>query len=123
MSKSTVLVVEDDERSRRLMHDVLEHAGYEVVVAADGEAALDLVRSLHPALVLMDIQLPGISGLEALQAIRADAAIARTTVIAVTAAQSAWPEDQFHAAGFDGYQPKPLALREFLGNVRRLLPA
>ncbi|MEO8137630.1 MAG: response regulator [Betaproteobacteria bacterium] len=118
-----ILVVEDDEKSRRLMHDVLEHEGYVVVVAADGEAGLHLIRSLHPALVLMDIQLPGMSGLDAVREIRAEAAIARTTVVAVTAAQSSRPEDDFHDAGFDAFQPKPLALKQFLGTIRRLLPA
>jgi two-component system cell cycle response regulator DivK len=123
VNRPVILVVEDDEKSRRLMHDVLEHEGYDVVVAVDGEEGLDLIRSLHPALVLMDIQLPGMSGLDAVREIRAEAAIAATTVVAVTAAQSSTLDDDFQAAGFDGFQPKPLVLKQFLGTVRRLLPA
>jgi len=122
MDRPVILVVEDDEKSSRLMQDVLEYAGYDVVVTDRGESGLELIRALHPALVLMDIHLPGISGVDALRAIRADAAIAGTAVIAVTASPTGNTRSRFDVAGFDGFQPKPVILKEFLGTIRRLVP-
>jgi len=115
-----VLIVEDDAWSQRLMQDVLEHEGYDVVVTDKAETGIELIRALSPSLVLMDICLPGISGFEAIRAIRADGRIARTCVIAVTAA-ALGAESRFESAGFDGFQPKPLVLQEFLGTIRRLV--
>ena len=123
MKKPVVLVVEDDERSARLMHDVLEHEGLEVLVTDSGELALTLTRLHHPAFVLMDIHLPGISGFDALREIRADASIAHTPVVAVTAAVVGNPQQLYASAGFDAFQPKPIILREFLGTIRKLIAA
>ena len=122
MDKPVIVIVEDDEKSRRLMHDVLVYQGYEVVDADRGETGLDLIRARHPALVLMDIHLPGISGLDAIRAIRADPAIAATPVVAVTAAATSDAPATYRDAGFDGFQPKPLAMNDFLGTIRRLVP-
>jgi two-component system cell cycle response regulator DivK len=95
-----------------------------VVLDTDnGESGLDLVRAHHPALVLMDIQLPGMSGLEALQAIRADASIAGTKVMAVTASVMDGDRDRIRVAGFDAFVPKPLSLPLFLQEVERLTAA
>jgi two-component system cell cycle response regulator DivK len=118
-----VLVVEDDPRSRRLLHDLLEYEGYRVALAGDGGEAVRLAKQLAPSLVLMDIQLPVMDGLEALQHIRADARTRAIPVVAVTA--SAMPGDQIKigAAGFDGHVRKPIDVKEFAAFVRRVLAA
>lgn len=122
MDRPLILIVEDDEKSRRLMHDVLVYQGYDVVETDRGEIGLALIRAQHPALVLMDIQLPGISGLDALRQIRSDPAIADTQVVAVTAAVTGDAMEVFRDAGFDAFQPKPLVMREFLGTIRSMVP-
>ena len=122
MEKPLILIVEDDEKSRRLMKDVLEHQGYAVMETDQGEIGLELIRKCHPQLVLMDIHLPGISGLDAIREIRADAAIAATPVIAVTASVMGNVREKIREAGFDGFEPKPLNLKAFLGTIRGLVP-
>lgn len=122
MDKPMILIVEDDEKSRRLMRDVLQHQGYDVMETDQGEICLELMRKLQPALVLMDIHLPGISGLDAIRAIRGDASIAATPVVAVTASVMGNAREKIRDAGFDGFEPKPLNLKEFLGTIRRLVP-
>ena len=121
MEKPLILIVEDDEKSRRLMKDVLEHQGYSVVETDQGEIGLDLIRTLHPVLVLMDIHLPGMSGLDAIREIRSDVAIAHTQVIAVTASVMGNVRETIRAAGFDGFEPKPLNLKAFLTTIRTLV--
>ena len=121
MEKPLILIVEDDEKSRRLMKDVLEHQGYSVVETDQGEIGLDLIRTLHPVLVLMDIHLPGMSGLDAIREIRSDVAIAHTQVIAVTASVMGNVRETIRAAGFDGFEPKPLNLKAFLSTIRTLV--
>ena len=118
-----ILIVEDDEKSRRLMADVLSHQGYRVAQVDNAEAALEIVRRDHPALVLMDIHLPGMSGLDALREIRNDASIQSTRILAVTASVMGNDRDQIRHAGFDGFEPKPINLRSFLLTVRRLIAA
>ena len=117
-----ILIVEDDEKSRRLMKDVLEHQGYAVMETDQAETGLDIIRKCHPQLVLMDIHLPGISGMDAIREIRADASIAATPVIAVTASVMGNVREKTRAAGFDGFEPKPLNLKAFLGTIRGLVP-
>jgi two-component system cell cycle response regulator DivK len=123
MEKTLILIVEDDEKSRRLMKDVLEFQGYAVLETDQGEIGLDLIRQRHPQLVLMDIQLPGMSGLDAIREIRADAAIAQTPVVAVTASVMGNVREKIRDAGFDGFEPKPLNLKAFLDTIHRLAPA
>lgn len=122
VDKPMILIVEDDEKSRRLMRDVLQHQGYDVIETDQGEICLELMRKLQPALVLMDIHLPGISGLDAIRAIRSDASIAATPVVAVTASVMGNAREKIREAGFDGFEPKPINLQEFLGTIRRLVP-
>lgn len=117
-----ILIIEDDEKSRRLMRDVLEHQGYDVMETDQGEIGIELMRKLQPSLVLMDIHLPGISGLDAIREIRSDASIAATPVVAVTASVMGNAREKIREAGFDGFEPKPLNLKEFLGTIRRLVP-
>lgn len=122
MEKPMILIVEDDEKSRRLMRDVLEHQGYDVMETDQSEIGIELMRKLQPALVLMDIHLPGLSGLDAIREIRGDSSISATPVVAVTASVMGNARDKIREAGFDGFEPKPLNLKEFLGTIRRLVP-
>ncbi len=116
-----ILIVEDDEKSRRLMADVLSHQGYRIAETDNAEEGLGIVRRDHPALVLMDIHLPGMSGLEALRAIRADTAIHATRVLAVTASVMGSEREKIKSAGFDGFEPKPINLKAFLATVKKLV--
>ena len=121
MTGATVLVVEDNDRNLRLVRDVLEHAGYRVVVASTGETGVDLAVEQPPDLVLLDLGLPGIDGHEALRRLRASPRTHRLPVVAVTA--YAMPADRLRAleAGFDGYLEKPLDVLALPGDVRRFL--
>jgi two-component system cell cycle response regulator DivK len=118
---SLVLIVEDNEKNLKLVRDVLQVKGYETIEAMTGEDGVTLARERKPDLILMDIQLPGMSGIEALKALQADPATARIPVIAVTA--SVMQQDRKHIteAGFDAYLSKPLDLREFLATVKKIL--
>jgi len=120
---SVILIVEDNDKNLKLVRDVLQVKGYATLEAATGEDGLVLAGQHRPDLILMDIQLPGMSGIEALRALRADPATARIPVIAVTA--SVMQQDRKHIteAGFDAYLAKPLDLKEFLATVRRMLEA
>jgi two-component system, cell cycle response regulator DivK len=122
MEKPLILVVEDDEKSRRLLKDVLEHQGYAVLETDQGEIGLKLIREYHPHLVVMDIHLPGMSGLDALNVIRAEPTIAKTPVVAVTASVMGNDRERIRNAGFDGFEPKPVNLKTFLATIRGLLP-
>lgn len=122
MEPILILIVEDDEKSRRLMSDVLSHQGYQIAEAANAEDGLEIVRRDHPALVLMDIHLPGMSGLDALREIRRDVSLRATRVLAVTASVMGNDRKKIHDAGFDGFEPKPINLRAFLQKVSDLIP-
>jgi two-component system, cell cycle response regulator DivK len=98
----TVLVVEDNPLNLKLVRDVLGHAGYRVLEAGDAERGIALARSEAPDLILMDVQLPGIDGIEALGRLRADAGTARIPVVAVTALAMKEDRERCLAAGFDG---------------------
>lgn len=121
MQRRLILVVEDDPRSRRLVHDLLEHAGYDIAEAASGEQGVRLARDLSPALVIMDFRLPGMDGITALAELRAVDSCRAVPVIAVTA--SAMPGDRARiaAAGFDACEEKPIDVRRLIATVRRLL--
>lgn len=123
MSGELILVVEDDVKSRKLVHDLLEHGGYRIVEADAGDLALRLARELHPALIVMDVQLPVLDGIAVLRELRADPATSATPVLAVTA--SAMPGDRrkIGAAGFDALREKPIDVHDFLATVRALLDA
>ena len=118
---ATILVVEDDPRSRRLVHDLLEHAGHAIIEAASGEEAVRLARERLPALIVMDVRLPGIDGIEALRQLRGTDACRAIPVIAVTA--SAMPGDRaaITGAGFDACEEKPIDVQRLLATVRALL--
>ena len=118
----TILIVEDNEKNMKLVRDVLQVKGYATLEAMTGEDGVRLAKERLPALVLMDIQLPGISGIEALKQLRADPATAAIPVIAVTASVMASDRRNITDAGFDGYVGKPLNLKEFLAAVASALP-
>ena len=121
MAGELILVVEDNEKNRKLVRDVLTAKGYRLVEAETGEDGVRLAGEQHPALVLMDIQLPGINGIEALRQLRADPATAGIPVIAVTASAMTQDRQKILAAGFDAYQSKPISIRPFLDLVREVL--
>ena len=115
------LIVEDNPKNLKLVRDTLQVKGYQTIEAETGEEGVRLAHERHPALILMDIQLPGISGIDALGQLRADPTTRATPVIAITA--SVMPQDQrkVMAAGFDGFQGKPISVRELLATVREIL--
>jgi two-component system, cell cycle response regulator DivK len=121
MAGELILLVEDNEKNRKLAHDVLVHQGYRVADAESAEEALRLVREQPPSLVLMDIHLPGMDGIAALQRLRADPETRAIPVMAVTASAMTQDRAKIMAAGFDGYQSKPISVRPFLTAVRELL--
>jgi two-component system cell cycle response regulator DivK len=118
---SLILIVEDNDKNLKLVRDVLQVKGYATIEAGTAEDGIRLATERRPDLILMDIQLPGMSGIQALKVLRADPATAAIPVLAVTA--SVMPQDrhQITEAGFDGHIDKPLDLRQFLEAVRATL--
>ena len=112
-----ILVVEDNELNMKLLNDVLEAHGYEVLSTGRGEVAVEWAREYRPDLILMDLQLPDLSGLEATQQLKADAKTHDIPVIAVTAFAMAGDEKKALAHGCDAYVAKPIVLREFLNLI------
>ena len=123
MANELILIVEDNPKNLKLVRDVLQVRGYRTIEAGTGEEGVQLARDQHPALVLMDIQLPGISGVEAFRQLRADPTTRAIPVIAVTASVMAQEWQKVMAAGFDGFQGKPISVRELLETVRQILSA
>lgn len=118
MAGEQVLVVEDNEKNMKLVRDVLEAAGYRTLEATRAEDAIDLALSRAPALVLMDVQLPGIDGVEALARLRRDERTAAIPVLALTAQAMQGDRERFLDAGFDGYLSKPVDVAELITAVR-----
>jgi two-component system cell cycle response regulator DivK len=118
---SLILIIEDNEKNLKLVRDVLQVKGYETIEAGTAEDGIALARSRNPDLVLMDIQLPGMNGIDALKVLRADAATARIPVIAVTASVMQQDRNLITEAGFDGYIGKPINLKEFVDTVRAMV--
>jgi two-component system cell cycle response regulator DivK len=116
---TTVLIVEDNEKNMKLARDVLQAKGYSTLEAVTGEEGVKLARERKPDLVLMDIQLPGISGIEAFRQIRGDAATRAIPVIALTASVTPTDRSAITAAGFDAFLGKPINLKEFIDTVKR----
>ena len=119
MPGARVLVVEDNEKNMKLVRELLEATGYRPLEATTGSLALDLALEHRPDLVLMDIRLPDIDGLEALSRLRADERTATIPVLAVTAQAMQGDRERFLAAGFDGYLSKPIDVGELLEAVSR----
>jgi two-component system, cell cycle response regulator DivK len=121
MAEELILIIEDNEKNRKLMRDVLRFQGYRTAESENAEEGVGLAETLAPGLILMDIHLPGMSGIEALAALRANPATQHIPVMAVTA--SVMPQDRQMVtnAGFDGYQSKPINVKEFVAAVKELL--
>jgi two-component system cell cycle response regulator DivK len=116
-----ILVVEDNELNLKLVRDILSHAGYEVIEATTGEQCVALAAECDPDLVLMDLQLPGIDGTEAMRQLRANPRTQELPVVAVTAFAMREDREQAFRSGFDGYVEKPISARELPSQVRSFL--
>ena len=120
---SVILIVEDNEKNMKLVRDVLQVKGYQTLEAATAEDGIALAQAHSPDLVLMDIQLPGMNGIEALGVLRENPATAHIPVIAVTASVMQQDRKLITEAGFDAYIGKPINLKEFLQAVREVIEA
>lgn len=116
-----VLVVEDDEKSRRLLRDVLSFHGFEVTACGSGEEGLREARQARPDIALLDIELPGMSGMGVLAELRREYPQPRLPVLAVTASVMDQDRKNILAAGFDAYVPKPVHIRDLVDMVRGFL--
>jgi two-component system cell cycle response regulator DivK len=121
VANELILIVEDNPKNLKLVRDTLQVKGYRTIEAGTGEDGVQLARDQQPALVLMDIQLPGISGVEAFRQLRVDPTTRAIPVIAVTASVMAQERQKVMAAGFDGFQGKPISVRELLETIRQTL--
>ena len=121
MPGELILIVEDNEKNLKLVRDLLQVSGYRTLESVTAEDGILIARESQPALILMDIQLPGMSGIDALKVLRADPITQKIPVIAVTASVMTQDSKDIMAAGFNSYQRKPIELKEFLDEVRRLL--
>ncbi len=118
---SRVLIVEDDELNMKLFTDLLEAQGYEVFQTQDGMKALDLAREHRPHLILMDIQLPEVSGIDVTKWLKADDELRHIPVIAVTAFAMKGDEEKIRASGCEAYISKPISVSHFLETVAEFL--
>ena len=121
MADELILIVEDNEKNLKLARDVLQFRGFRTLEAVTGEQGVALAIEHLPDLVLMDYQLPGMNGVDALQLLRQDSATAAIPVVALTASAMREDRERFLAAGFDGYLTKPIDVREFGNQVRSFL--
>lgn len=117
----TVMIVEDNELNMKLFNDLLEASGFRTVKTRDGRTALPLAREHRPDLIIMDIQLPEISGLEVTRMLKNDAQLAGIPVVAVTAFAMRGDEQKIRAGGCEAYLSKPISVRAFLDTVRKFI--
>jgi two-component system cell cycle response regulator DivK len=121
MAGELILIIEDNDKNLKLVRDVLQFNGYRTAEAITAEDGLVLARSQHPALVLLDIQLPGMDGFAALRELRADPITKSIPVMAVTASAMERDRQKILEAGFDGYMTKPIQVKEFAKEIRIML--
>jgi CheY-like chemotaxis protein len=121
LANELILIVEDNEKNRKLVRDVLQVKGYQTIESETAEEGIKLALAKSPALILMDIQLPGIDGITALKQLRAEPKTKSIPVIAITASAMTHNRKTMLAEGFDGYQTKPIGLKEFFGEIERVL--
>ena len=119
MPSEKILVVDDYEDNLKLIRVVLSKAGYEVRTATDAEDALRSLGEFHPGLILMDIQMPGMDGLELTRLLKSDGKTRALPIVALTAYSMKGDQERFLAAGCDGYIPKPINIPTFASEVRR----
>ncbi len=123
MANELILIVEDNEKNRKLVRDVLQVKGYKTIETETAEEGIRLAQESQPALILMDIQLPGIDGITALKRLRAEPKTRNIPVIAITASAMTLKREAMLAEGFDGYQNKPISIKDFLEEVGKVLEA
>jgi CheY-like chemotaxis protein len=121
MANELILIIEDNEKNRKLVRDVLQVKGYRTIETETAEEGLKLASEQPLALILMDIQLPGMDGITALKQLKAEAKTKSIPVIAVTASAMTYNRQTMLAEGFDGYQTKPISVKDFLEEVQRVL--
>ena len=121
MANELILIVEDNEKNLKLARDVLRFHGFRTVEATDGESAIAMSLEHLPALILMDIQLPGIDGIVAMKRIRADERTKHIPTVALTASVMSGDRERFDSAGFDGFIAKPIEVKNFPDQVRGYL--
>ena len=121
MANELILIIEDNEKNRKLCRDVLQVKGYQTIESETAEEGLKLVQEKAPALILMDIQLPGMDGITAMKRLKADPKSQNIPIIAITASAMTNNRTAMLAEGFDGYQTKPITLKDFLGEIQRVL--
>ena len=117
----TVMIVEDNELNMKLFNDLLQSQGYNTVQSTNGKDVLKLARQHRPNLILMDVQLPGVSGVELTRALKADAELKTIPVIAVTAFAMKGDEEKIREGGCDGYLSKPISIPIFLETVAKFI--
>jgi CheY-like chemotaxis protein len=121
MAGECILIVEDNVKNRKLLRDLLQYHGYVTLEAETGEISVHLAREQQPALILMDVQLPGMDGVTAMQAVKADDRTHETPVIALTALAMKGDKERLLAAGFDGYIDKPIDIKSLPAEILRYL--
>ena len=121
MTESLILIVEDNEKNRRMLRDILQVNGYTTVESETAEEGLEIAREQQPALVLMDIQLPGMDGIEAREQLRYDPQTRHIPVVAVTASAMQHDQSRIEKAGFDAFHYKPIRIKEILATVREMV--
>lgn len=121
MSRAVILIVEDNDKNLKLMRDLLEYKGHEVLAAETAEEGIRIAREAGPDLILLDIQLPGMNGMDALKVLRASQDTAHIPAIAVTASVMTHDRGKLIEAGFDDYQSKPIDIKGFFSAVERAL--
>jgi len=121
MAGQTVLIVEDNELNMKLFHDILAAHGYQTVQTRNGLEALELARSHRPAVILMDIQLPEVSGLEVTKWLKEDDDLRHIPVVAITAFAMKGDEERIRSGGCEAYISKPISVSHFLETVQRFV--
>jgi two-component system, cell cycle response regulator DivK len=121
MTGALILIIEDNEKNRKLVRDVLQVKGHKTIESETAEEGIKLALEKSPSLILMDIQLPGMDGITALKQLRANPQTKSIPVIAITASAMTYNRQKMLAEGFDGYQSKPISVKDFLGELERVL--
>ena len=120
---STILIVEDNELNMKLFHDLLEAHGYKTLQTRNGIDAIALARKYKPDLIVMDIQLPEVSGLDVTKWLKEDDSLRHIPIVAVTAFAMKGDEERIREGGCEAYVSKPISVSRFLDTIRQLLPA